>query len=65
MGIDTLYPDPRAIVLPNALDLEALNGNTHIPCISITTSHHLINPNLLNNEITFSILSRRAPCVIN
>lgn len=65
MRIDKSYSDPRTIVSRNAIDLKALNGKTHILWIPITISRLLINLNLLNNEITFSILSRWAPCVIN
>lgn len=64
MRIDKSYPDPRAIVSPNAIDLKALNGKTHILCIPITTSRILLHPILLN-LLTLSILSRRAPFVIN
>ncbi len=65
MKIDTSYHDPRAIVSPNAIDLEALNGKTYILSMSIATNRFLINLNLLNNEITFSILLRRPLSVIN
>lgn len=64
MRIDISYPDPKAIVLPNAIDLEALNGKNPYP---LHTNHHkpyFINP-VLPNLLTFSILSRRAPSVIN
>ncbi len=56
MKVNTSYPDPTAIVSPNAVDLEILPWKSLYPFHINSHKSSLINPNLLKNEITFSRL---------